>query len=244
MSLKLKIRRFLRTIFHEDIRVILIFLVFVLSIFAIYGMLLGWLTQVGMQFHTPAIDGPYRSTMEDTDGDLLPDIVESTPEGTTVKIGLGYYTGTDTNPNDPDSDNDGFSDGIENNFGTNSHSWINPGFIWIVWAITIAIFVINKRKNKDMLREYREFENLQTSGGVASGSSKFAYGGSTIFSKPVSEMTEAEKKSKIANDIRYQRMIGEAQPEQIKIKRNNTKIVMQIIIIATFVLFIKYILTN
>ncbi len=201
----------------------------------------------GSSFITPSIDIEQRSHLKDTDGDLLPDIVEATPRGEPVyKDGVRIPTakGTGTDPYDRDTDNDGFSDGVEDNLGTSPTNWLNPGYIWIVWGLTILALALRKYFEPDRLQEYREFDQLE-SAGVDSKHGKFAYGSSTIFSKRASEMTDEEKKEAIQSDVRFQKLTGEnIEEEKIKIRNKKIKMAIQLTIVAVFVIAIRYIMST
>ncbi len=238
----IKAKKILRTIFSEDVKTIVIFLVFIMTIFSVYGMIIGW---TGGDVLTPSISIAERAFLEDSDGDLLPDVVEMTDKGQQVIVDgqpIRSAFGTGTDPNDSDTDGDGFTDGLEDNWGTSPTSWISPGFIWIVWALSIAAVIYFKYKEPDMLREYREFEQLESGGVAGKKSGKFAYGSGSIFDKRTSDMTEDEKRKSIEGDTRFHKMTGDYVPEKREYKRNWTKIGIQIFVAVAATTFIIFIL--
>lgn len=244
MSKVKKIRKIVNTVISEDLKVMAIFILFISTIFFGYTIFMGWMTPYGFGFTTPSVDRSWNYFYGDTDGDLLPDIIEQTAPGVPVyhtdgRI-VGYGTGT--NYLDMDSDNDLFTDGAENNLGSNPSSWIMPGFVWIIWLLSAAIFFLLKTKNVDMLKEYKEFE--QESGGVSGGEGKFAFGTSSIFGKEITEMSTEEKTKLIQQDGRYQRMMGLVEPEEPKIKKNRTKVIVQFSVIALAVIIIRFIMSQ
>ncbi|MCE7734749.1 MAG: hypothetical protein GPJ54_07735 [Candidatus Heimdallarchaeota archaeon] len=244
MSSVRKIKRTLRVIFNEDLKVVAIFLLFITTIFFGYTIFMGWMAPYGFGFTTPSVDRFWNVYYDDSDGDLLPDIIEQTAPGVPVRHTdgriIGYGTGT--NPLDMDSDNDLFTDGAENNLGSNPNSWIMPGFLWIIWISSAVIYFVLKSREEDLLREYKEFE--QDSGGVSGSEGKFAFGTSSVFAKENKEMTAEERTKKIQQDGRYQRMMGLTEPEEIKVKKNRTKTIMQFTVIGLAVIFIRFILSQ
>ena len=242
----IKAKKILRTIFSEDVKTIMIFLVFIMTIFSAYGLFIGWFGGYGAGFLTPSISIAERALLEDSDNDLLPDIVELTPRGVQVVddngIPIRSAIGTGTDPSDADSDGDGFTDGLEDNWGTNSNSWISPGFIWIIWILTIVVAIYFKYREPDMLREYREFEQLESSGVSGKKSGKYAYGSGSIFDNRTSEMTEEEKRKSIESDARFHKMTGDYVPEKVKYQRNWMKIFIQVFVAVAATAFIIFIL--
>ena len=113
----------------------------------------------------------------DSDGDGLPDVIESGPEGVRIYNQRGDLVGwgTGTNPYNPDTDGDFFSDGLENSMGTNPHSWLNPGITWIFWLIllVLVIYFLFFRK-VDRTKQYTRNEE-KISGTTIKGKSKFSY---------------------------------------------------------------------
>lgn len=244
MSKALKIRRFFRALMREDLKVVGIFLLFITSIFFGYTMMMGWLSPYGFGFNTPSVDRSWGTYYEDSDGDLLYDIIEQAAPGQPVRHSdgriMGYGTGTDYL--DMDSDNDLFTDGAEDNLGSNPNSWIMPGFLWIIWISSVIIYFILNSREKDLLREYREFE--QDSAGVSGSEGKFAFGKSSIFAKEHKDMTAEERTKKIEQDARYQRMMGLVEPEEPKVSKNRTKTIFQFSVIAIAVIFIRFIMSQ
>lgn len=241
----IKAKKFIRTLFSEDVKTILIFLVFILTVFSVYGLFIGWFGGYGAGFLTPSISIAERSLLEDSDRDLLPDVVEMANPGEQVYVdgvAIRSAIGTGTDPYDADTDGDGFTDGLEDNWGTNPNSWISPGFIWIIWGLSIAVALYFKYREPDMLREYREFEQLESSGVSGKKSGKYAYGSSSVFSNRSSEMTEDERRKSIEGDIRFHKMTGDYVPEKTKYKRNWTKIGIQIFVAGFVTAVIIFIL--
>ncbi len=239
-----KIKRFFRKLLTEDLKTIVIFLLAILTIYNGYALILGWVSGNGAGFNTPSISPMYRAKYKDSDNDLLPDIIEKAPRGSKVydpDTGTYIGRGTGTNPYAKDTDHDLFTDGTEDALGSNPNNWFDPGYVWIILLIAIAFYFINKMIEPNLLREYVEFDELQKSGGVAKGSSKFAYGSSTIFSK---NLSKDEKKEIIKQDQRFKKLVGEEnseqEPEAIKKAKLKKKIeiIMQFIFVGLLVLVI------
>ncbi|MCY3410467.1 MAG: hypothetical protein INQ03_02415 [Candidatus Heimdallarchaeota archaeon] len=244
MSLNLKIKRFFRAMMREDVRIILTFLVVILTVFNGYTMFMGLISPLGFQFNTPSIDTVYAAQLQDTDQDLLPDIIEEAAPGERVyhpndpTKPIGWGTGTD--PNDIDTDNDGFTDGVEDNWGSNPRLWINPGYMWIIWFLSIATVLFFKFRKTDMLREYEEFEQTQKSSGVAGKGGKFAYGSGSVFStRKADDMSDDERKKAIESDARYQRMMGQIEEEEFKPQRNWPMLIAQFAALSALVIIIR-----
>lgn len=240
----IKAKNILRKILSEDVKTILIFLVFIMTIFSGYGLMIGWFGGYGAGFLTPSISIAERALLEDSDRDLLPDVVEMADKGEQVYVDgvpIRSAIGTGTDPYDPDTDGDGFTDGLEDNWGTNPNSWLLPGFIWIIWGLSIVVAIYFKYREPDMLREYREFELIESGGVSGKKSGKYAYGSGTIFDKRTAEMTEEEKRQSIAGDVRFQKMTGDYVPEKLEYKRNWTKIGIQVFIAVAATAFIVFI---
>ncbi|MCE7737551.1 MAG: hypothetical protein GPJ54_21860 [Candidatus Heimdallarchaeota archaeon] len=244
MSKTRKIKKFFRIFMREDLKVVGIFLLFITSIFFGYTVFMGWMSPYGLSFNTPSVDSIWNGRYVDSDRDLLPDIIEQANPGVPVlhtdgRI-IGYGTGT--NYLDMDSDNDGFTDGAEDNFGSNPTTWLDPGFIWIIWISSLVIALALRRRSEDRLKEYKEFEQL--SSGVSGKEGKFAFGSTSIFSQDYENMSAEEKTKKIQQDGRYQRMMGLVEPEDPKISKNRTKTIVQFAVVAVAVIFIRFILSQ
>ncbi len=207
-----KLQKFLRKMVTEDLKVIFLFLITILTIYHGYVLVIGWAGAHGAGFVTPSISIYLRAGHNDTDQDLLPDFVENTERGAAVYDPitgerLEKARGTGTDPNDPDTDNDGFTDGAEDALGSDPNSWWDPGYVWVIQIVSLSIFFISRRMEPDYLREYREFEETHSSGGVSKG--KFAYGGRTVFSKRPEVMSSEEKENVIKSDSRFQSLTGD-----------------------------------
>ncbi len=243
-----KLKKFFRKMITEDLKVIFLFLIFTLTLYHGYVMIIGWAGAHGAGFVTPSISTYLRAGHNDTDQDLLPDFVELTERGAPVYHPvtgerLLNAVGTGTDPNDPDSDNDGFTDGAEDALGSNPNSWWDPGYVWVIQIVSISLFFISRRMDKDMLREYREFEESHSSGGVSKG--KFAYGGSTVFSKRSETMNSEEKKKEIKRDARFMSLTGDYTPDHsLIVAKKKKKRVQKLTQMAFVVLIAIYFVLN
>jgi hypothetical protein len=234
----------LKKIVSEDLKVIFIFLLLIFSIYNLFALTLGYLATSGSAFNTPSISQANRNRFEDSDSDLLPDIIESTEKGVVIldpadpsRI-LGRGTGT--NPHKFDSDGDLFGDGAEDNLGSDANSWIDPGYLWVIWALTAIYLVVMRYRNPDRLKEYREFE-MQQSGGVADGTSKFAHGGSSVFAKSASGLSEEERREAIESDVRFHSLTGGKAAQKKKRKWRPKRLAIQFAISAFIILWIYFI---
>ncbi|RMG30880.1 MAG: hypothetical protein D6732_15670 [Methanobacteriota archaeon] len=195
----------------EDVLVVAFTLLFMATISYFSTLTFGWLKLI---VPMPNVSGSpaaqrWLSTAQDTDNDQLPDLMEATPKGEPVVVnGVRVGYGTGTNPFDPDSDNDLFPDNAEVKLGSNPHSWLDPGWVWIAWLLFIGGVVFKLYIHKpDRLKEYRINEEM-ISRGVAGKGGKYAYGGTSIFGKPISEMTEDEKREFLSKDERIIELTG------------------------------------
>ncbi len=225
----MEIREALRWIWRkskEDILVVAFTLLFMITISYLSTMTFGWLR---MLVTLPSVRGSpaaqrWLNDAQDTDGDQLPDIMEATPKGEPVIVdGVNVGWGTGTDPLDPDTDNDLFPDNAEVKIGSDPHLWLDPGWVWVAWLLFIGAVVYKLYIHKpDRLKEYRINEEM-ISRGVAGKGGKFAYGGSSIFGKPIAEMTEEEKREFLSHDERIIELTGLADdeievPEPVSIK--------------------------
>ncbi len=228
---------------REDFLVVLFTMLLMVTINYIVTMGLGWGKSIAI---LPAInqDGAsiyWSNTAPDSDGDQLPDLVELTPKGEPVLVnGREVGRGTGTNPLKADTDGDFFPDNAENKLGSNPNSWIDPGWVWILWLIFLGIVVYKVYIEKpDRLREYIKNEEM-ISKAVSGKGGKFAYGGSSIFSKKADELTEEEKKQILESDARFHELTGLPEEEEEPIKPSFWKLygksIIQIIIITIVVL--------
>ncbi len=178
----------------------------------------------------------------DSDNDQIPDVMEKTPTGEPVVVpGYGFVgTGTGTNPYNPDSDFDGFPDNAEMKLGSNPNNFLDPGFLWILWAIFIGFTIYKLYIEKpDRLREYQLNEDTITGGGVAGKKGKFAYGGSSNpFEKHVSEMSSHEKKELIESDPRFTDLTDRDEYNRKRKLPHWVKTLLQFLVIAFIVTFI------
>lgn len=179
---------------------------------------------------------------QDSDDDMLPDLIELAPRGEPVYnddgLLLGYGTGTD--PFSKDSDGDLFTDALENKFGTSNDNWLLPGIVWIIWAIFIAVLVYYRFLYRpDRVKEYVRNEMMISQASVGKGG-KFAYGGST-FGKKYDDMTEEERRELVETDARFHQLTSfqDTRPDQ-KVKRGfPMKTILQLGI-AGFFTFLIY----
>ncbi len=236
-----------------DLLVIFIFLFLMASIVTIFYMILAWANVIG---YIPALRGTadalnVRKTLPDTDGDGLPDVIETADPGVEVfvdlngkEIQLGWGTGTD--PNSKDTDGDLFTDALENKMGTDPFNWFLPGTIWIVWAITLAVVIYYRYFRKvDRVKEYiRAEEEIRSE----STGGKYAVGGSSIFGKKkIEDLTEDERAQLVANDARFQQITGfnDVRPDQRITRSKKQKTIMRgifsfIIALALWVAFFGF----
>jgi hypothetical protein len=223
--------KWLKKFFTEDIRIIAIFLLALLTLTYGFTMLIGWAAPYGATITTPS-QASWEKNRLDSDHDSLSDIIEGTPSQPCVRgedvydqnnEKVGECTGT--NPYDPDTDGDFFPDNAEDALGTNPNNPLDPGWVFLIWIIAIGWFVAMRFYRSDPLEEYRKFEELESGSVTGKGEGKFAYGTSSVFSKRVSEMSEEERKEAIQQDSRFQRLTAESKevPPQEPRKRINYK---------------------
>ncbi len=234
---------------REEVLVISFTMLLMITISFLMNMAFGWL---GIINSLPGVRGTPEAntwllTAPDSDNDQLPDLMEETPKGEPVLVnGREVAKGTGTDPFDPDTDNDLFPDNAELKIGSNPYNWFDPGWVWIMWALFIGGAVYKLYIHKpDRLKEYKINEEL-ISKGVSGKGGKFAYGGSSIFGKPVDELTEEEKKEILASDARIAELTGlpEDQEEfiqQRKKRRLRDRLIMFSLI--AFFVYLSYVLT-
>lgn len=237
------IRKIIIKYIKEDLQIVVAIILAVLTVQNI------WLIMTGLvigDFNTPAISLQYRNKYKDTDGDRLPDIIEQAPKGAKVKdpkTGIVIGRGTGTNYKDKDSDNDLFTDGVENSLGSNPNNWFDPGYFYLTWILFILFLVGKNIFEGDRLKEYKDFDELQQSSGVASKGSKFAHGGVSVFSQHT-KMTEKEKQELIKQDPRYHQMMGSQPKQKRKRKIKPKKLLLQTFISIFVIISIKFILSQ
>ncbi len=246
-----KVIKILKKFVKDDMKIILAFSLFIITVWYLYILMMGWIsiTSGTSYTNTPSISAPNKRGLLDSDGDLLPDIIEIADRGSVVthpETGQVLGRGTGSNPDKKDSDNDLFSDTAEDNLGSDPTSWISPGYIYLIWLGAIAFFFINRYREPDRLKEYREFESIQKSSVVSTTDMKFAHGGTSIFAgKKVKDMTEEEKRKAIETDARYQTMTGQAPKAKKEIpkwrRRNWNRLATQITISVFVVLAIYFV---
>ncbi|MHA2171405.1 MAG: thrombospondin type 3 repeat-containing protein [Candidatus Kariarchaeaceae archaeon] len=236
----------LKKIISEDMKVIFIFLLLIFSIYNLFALTMGFLATSGSSFNTPSISPIYRSRFDDSDGDLLPDVIETAERGAPVTHptfpGVVIGKGTGTNPHKFDTDGDLFGDGAEDNLGSDPNFWFDPGYLWVIWALTALYIILMRYRNPDRLKEYQEFESLQHSGGVSEGGSKFAHGGSSVFAKGTSGLSDEERREAIQSDVRFHSLTG-GKPAEPKTKRKwrPKRLALQFFISAFIILWIIFI---
>jgi len=228
-----------------DLLVIFSFLFLMTSILTAFYVALGWINLI---VYIPAIAGNAEAqnavkTLPDSDHDLLPDIIETTPKGVTVMVPGGSQIlgwGTNTDPHSKDTDHDFFTDALESKLGTDSHNWFMPGAVWIVDFIALMAFLYYRYLRKeDKVKEYiRNEEEIQAS------TSNYAIGGTSIFGKKgVSDLSDDERADLVANDSRFRQLtdFNDVRPDQRiskgKGKKIRDMIIATIIIIALWIGF-------
>lgn len=242
-NLKMFLRRFIK----EDLRVIATFMFVLLLIIYGFVMLMGFISYGNADFRTPSVNPVNKAGLIDSDFDSLPDIIEGTMQNPCIRgqavydndgSFIGYCTGT--NPFEFDSDGDFYSDGVEDAIGSDPNFFLNPGWIYIVVFIYLSVFLYFQVYKGDPLREYKEFE-MKHSSGVSGEGGKFAFGGTSVFgTKKATDVSEEERRKAIEGDIRFKRMTGEIEQENIDVKkkRNLGALIIQGVIAILITLFI------
>lgn len=244
----MEVREFLRLVWkksREDLFVVAFSILFMLTISYLSTLVFGWTKLiVGL----PGVSGSptaqrWLSDARDSDNDQLPDVMELTPKGEPVVVnGIKVAEGTGTDPFDADTDNDLFSDNAELKLGSDPHSWLDPGWVWVLWIIFFGALIFKLYIHKpDRLKEYRINEEM-ISRGVSGKGGRYAYGGGSIFSKPIEEMTEEEKREFLASDARVAELTGieEDEPE-LELKDSWTGRIVRFIVVATIVFLLSLI---